>query len=419
MNPRLPLIEPGLLPVFRLYLVIQWIILSLTIWAAAGSHKPLPDLLSVYGWWEATFLLGYIAWGRLQRWLGRAYLPIALGIATLLPIYAQAASVAWKLNMGLRGQAAAVDSSLLYLWLLLPLLLISAQYRMWLLFVFTGGTTFLTIALNGYLADVGGPSVTHTVQEAGGRFVVFSLVGVIVVRLSAAQRAYRAQLAQQQAQLAQYALTMEQLAVTRERNRLARDLHDTLAHTLSAVSVQLQALDVLWERDPPAAREVLRQTTALTRSGLNEARGALHALRANPLGELGLALALERLADQAAQRAGLRLAFAAPPVIRGLRADVEQQFYRIAEEALNNVVRHANAQQVMVTLAQAGATWTLIIADDGQGFDLSKATRPGHFGLTGIHERAALIGATLTAESRPGAGTTVRVEYSGSGVAPS
>jgi signal transduction histidine kinase len=106
----------------------------------------------------------------------------------------------------------------------------------------------------------------------------------------------------------------------------------------------------LWDTDAAAARKALQQTRELTRNGLDEARRALHELRARPVEEL--ALALQRLAERAAHRAGLRLTFSAPPYVVGIRPEVEQHLYRVAEEALNNVVRHANARQLTVVFTR-------------------------------------------------------------------
>jgi signal transduction histidine kinase len=297
----------------------------------------------------------------------------------------------------------------------LPLLLISAQYGVRVLLLFTGGTSLLEITLASFLVSAGGPPVTRAVQDGGSRFLFYTVAGLAIVALARAQRRFRQEQAQQQAerqaQLARYASALEQLAISRERNRIAREMHDTLAHTLSAVSVQLKALEVLWDSDPGEARSVLRATDDLTRSGLDEARRALHALRASPIEEMGLALALQSAAEEAKARAGFALSFSAPPQVSGLRPEVEQHLYRIGEEALNNIARHANARHVAVTLAQKDGATLLTILDDGCGFERGQAGRSGHFGLTGMRERASLINARLEVESRPQAGTSVRVAY--------
>jgi signal transduction histidine kinase len=260
------------------------------------------------------------------------------------------------------------------------------------------------LALAAWLQAAGGPALDPIAEEILVRVMLFSIVGYVVVRLSAAQREQRRALARKNADLAHYATTLEQLAISRERNRLARELHDTLAHTLSAMSVQLQALEVLLDGDLEAARATLRTLQDMTRQGVGEARRALGALRASPLEDLGLLEALRRLAESTAERAGLRLALDLPDSLDDLRPDLEQHLYRIAEEALANVVRHANAATLTVRLRQRGDGVTLLIADDGLGFDPATATADGHYGLRGIQERARLVGGALTIDSQPGQG---------------
>src|SRR5262249_35024929 len=103
--------------------------------------------------------------------------------------------------------------------------------------------------------------------------------------------------------------------------------------------------------------------------------------------------------------------FSAPPQIMGLRPEVEQHLYRIGEEAINNIARHANARNVKITLAQKDGATLLTVQDDGCGFDRGQAAQSGHFGLSGMRERALLIDARLEVEARPEAGTSVRVVY--------
>ena len=187
---------------------------------------------------------------------------------------------------------------------------------------------------------------------------------------------------------------------------MARELHDTLAHTLSAVAIQLEALDALWDGDPQAARKTLLLSRDLTRSGLVETRRALQALRANPLEDLGLGLALRHLAETTAARAGLQLSLDIPSKLGQLSPFAEQNIYRIAEEALNNTVRHANAHHLTVSLRQNSKQIMLLIADDGLGFD-AQPVQNEHFGLVGMRERAALCHALLQIESAPDKGTCI------------
>jgi len=403
-------IEPGILLVFRLFIGVQWLLLSLPLLASISRSNPLPDYMAIFGWVQCTFLWFYLSWNWLRRTWGAFYLPIALFVASVAPVVAQAAATALRLAKGLPSSAALVDPRLLYIWLLLPLLLLAMQYGYRALFCFSFGTSALSVLLAHQLDPEGGAIATTMTRQAIVRLLLFTLAGVTVVLLSQVQRKQRRELAQKNAQLAHYATTLEQLAVSRERNRLARDLHDTLAHTLSAVSVQLKALEVIWNTDPQAARQILKQTQDLTRTGLNEARCALQALRASPIEELGLVLALKELTEQVAERASLQVRLDLPPQLNSIRKEVEQQIYRIAEEALNNVVRHAYARILEVSLHREPTHLRLKIADDGVGFDLAKAPKSGHYGLIGMQERALLIDGQLEIHSLPQRGTTVQLD---------
>lgn len=162
------------------------------------------------------------------------------------------------------------------------------------------------------------------------------------------------------------------------------------------------------ETDPDGAKRRVTQMQNLTRDGLNEARRALGELRAKPIEEFGLATALRRLAQQAAERGGFQVQIGMPLEFEGIPSQTEQQLYRIAEEAFNNIVRHAQARRVELSLEQNGGRLTLTIQDDGLGFDPDQKP-DGRYGMTGMQERAKLIGGNLLFKSQPNAGTTVQL----------
>jgi signal transduction histidine kinase len=399
----IPDIEPGVLPVFRLFMGVSWVLVTLGICGA--NEQPVPDYFAFFSWGFTGALFLYLSWGWLRRQLGGRYLPIALTLATAFPIFAE---VAANVVLVRHGYPKNYDAARLIIWLILPLLLVCSQYGMRTMLVFTISTSLVPPILV-FFEGAGEAVVREYASQGVVRLLLFTIVGYVIVRLSKAQRQQRLELAEKNTQLAHYAATLEQLTISRERNRLARELHDTLAHTLSAINVQLNALDVLWDSSPDAAREKLKQTQELTRSGLNEARRALHALRASPIEELGLILSLQKAAQTAAERAGAELTITLPPQLNNLPPDVEQQLYRVAEEALNNVVRHARARHIGLVLAQNGATLTLTIRDDGSGFDASQTPLDGHYGIAGMKERAALVNGTLNVQSETGRGTIVQM----------
>lgn len=406
-------IEPGLLKVFRLYNTILWALLLLAACGALNDPAGLDPLASVL-LVQTTFLAGYLAWPRLRRWLGRFYLPLALALVSLAPSVGYALQVLERLADGVTGQAAVDDPGSLLLLLIVPLLLWSSQYGARAMVLFVSGVALLDLSFGLVFAAANGPPLKTFTEPVLIRSLVFGVVGYVVARLSAAQREQRLALAQKNAQLTHYASTLEQLSTSRERNRMARELHDTLAHTLSAMTIQLGALEVLLDSDPAAGRALLAGVREMSREGLHELRRALHDLRASPLEDLGFALALRQMTETAAERAGLRLVcdLADPPP--ALRPEIEQHLYRITDEAVTNVIRHANATTLTVTLRRKRGRLGLLITDDGVGFDPSALNggSPGAgtgYGLVGMRERALLCSAELRIDSAPQQGTTVQV----------
>lgn len=212
-------------------------------------------------------------------------------------------------------------------------------------------------------------------------------------------------------------------AVTRERLRLARDLHDTLAHSLMALLTQIRLVRKLRKRWSESELEAeLARTESVAASGLTEARAAITQMRHNSVRETGLGPALHELLARFRERTGLAAELQAEPAAAGLANGRAETVFRIAEEALHNVERHAQAQGLTLQLGSVSAKdggqadtglvqrMRLEIADDGVGFDPA-VPRPGHYGLRGIEEQAALIGARLELFSRPGQGARIVVEF--------
>jgi len=200
-----------------------------------------------------------------------------------------------------------------------------------------------------------------------------------------------------------------------ERNRLAREIHDTLAQGLSAIALQLETADALLDgitdepRQLSQVQRTIQQALSLTRSNLDEARRSVLDLRAAPLEGKTLAEALATLIKGVkAEDHQLHLRFSAIGGNLPLPVAVEAGLYRVAQEALTNLINHANADRAKVTLLCTTAAVTLTIADRGQGFD-PEAQQQDRYGLTGMNERVKLLGGTLTVESTPGAGTNVTV----------
>ena len=241
----------------------------------------------------------------------------------------------------------------------------------------------------------------------GFRTFALFVAGVLTTRLIATQRAQHRALTEANTKIGYYAATLDRLATTRERNRLARELHDTLAHTLSAVAVQLEAVDALWESSPERARAQLARSIAETRSGLAETRRVLEDLRASPLEDLGLVLAVRNLATTTASRAGFQVDLQIQGEFTNLSPAIEQSVYRIAQEAFANIDRHAHASHVIVRMSYFAPDLMLRIVDDGAVFDEARLTLQDRYGVRGMQERAEVIGGKLSVESEAGGGTVV------------
>ena len=202
----------------------------------------------------------------------------------------------------------------------------------------------------------------------------------------------------------------QQLAVMKERNRLARDLHDSVTQALYGVTLYSEAASrQLLSGDTELVADHLCEIRNTAQESLREMRLLIFELRLPMLKSEGLAAALQARLEAVEARVGLETDFR----MEGeghLSPDVEEGLYRIAQEALNNALRHAHARSVSVSLHLNNQTVALEVADDGIGFDPTAAREQGGFGLRGMEERAARLGGTLTVESRPGEGSKITVE---------
>jgi signal transduction histidine kinase len=173
--------------------------------------------------------------------------------------------------------------------------------------------------------------------------------------------------------------------------------------------VEVRTLRMLHARNPEKLDAELERAEELARQGLQEAREAVSQIRVNAVRDLGLGAALSGAVNRFAERTGLQVRFAADPLSASFADARAETMFRIAEEALRNIDRHAEASQVEVWLKDLpdGAV-ELVIADNGIGFDPA-APHPGHYGVLGIREQAQLIDAELELHSAPGEGATVRV----------
>jgi signal transduction histidine kinase len=197
-------------------------------------------------------------------------------------------------------------------------------------------------------------------------------------------------------------------AVTAERTRLARDLHDAVTQTLFSATLIADVLPDLWKGNRAEGKRRLEELRQLTRGALAEMRTLLVELRPNALVEIPLPALLRQLAEALIGRARVDIQFNSEGE-RRLPGEVQVALYRVAQEALNNVIRHSQATQAVVSL-RLGPTVHLTVSDNGVGFDPAAITAD-HLGLKIMSERAEAIGATLSVLSKPGGGTRVSVMW--------
>lgn len=199
------------------------------------------------------------------------------------------------------------------------------------------------------------------------------------------------------------------LAVLEERQRLARNLHDAINQSLFSASLIAEVLPRLWERDQAEARRSLEDLRKLTRGAMAEMRALLAELRPSTLIDMELGDLLHLLGNAFTGRTNIP----AKVNVAGqsmLPADVQVAIYRICQEVLNNVAKHAAASLVEIDLNQEGTSIELRIRDDGQGFDPGQ-TASGHYGLSMMQERAQRVGAQLSIKSQPGYGTEIVIRW--------
>jgi len=241
--------------------------------------------------------------------------------------------------------------------------------------------------------------------------LVFTLLAVHSERARLKVQGLASELTEANRQLREQAVRTEELAMSRERNRIAREIHDSIGHYLTSVNMQLEAARAAEQTNPEQARTAVAHAQSLTQEGLRDIRRSLGALRASPLENKSL---LDGIAELLAQSNTTEphTEFALVGTPRRLSPPAELSLYRAVQEGLTNVHKHARAQHCKVTLEFTKNARTLVsVADDGQAFGTTP-DRTG-FGLIGLRERANLLGGSLKMVSTPGRGFILTMEVPG------
>jgi signal transduction histidine kinase len=238
-------------------------------------------------------------------------------------------------------------------------------------------------------------------------------VGVIFVvvftRIAASEREARASLSEANRQLREHAAQVEELAVTKERNRLAREIHDSLGHYLTVVNVQIGAAQAMFSQDSKRALDHLSKAQTLTQEGLAEVRRSVAALRASPTESRPLAEAVGELVDQW-NATGLKTTLTVLGTLRQLTPQADLTLYRAAQEALTNVSKHASANRVDLILNYVNPESVLLaVQDNGVGGAGADELNTG-FGLLGVRERVQLLGGEVRIHTGRNDGFKLEVE---------
>jgi signal transduction histidine kinase len=247
----------------------------------------------------------------------------------------------------------------------------------------------------------------HAGVVAISQTAMFLILGLMLEMMLRNIRQQRNELSYMNSRLIRQATAQRQLTISQERNRMARELHDTLAHTLSGLTVQLETVKAYWDVDLSTANDMLEQSLSTARNGLNETRRSLQALRAGPLEDLGLILALKGLVDSATRQTNMKSQLEFPENLPVLDPEYDQCVFRISQEAITNITRHSKATLMTLKLNVDQDRIELEIKDNGVGFHYSSQETTGHFGIAGMKERAELIGGELKISSSPEEGTAI------------
>jgi signal transduction histidine kinase len=371
-------------------------------------NLPMNPLIPVYIFYIANGMVAFIFlvfthWDWIQKKLDSAFYPLLLLAISTAPIFINVL-ITPRFPQGPLSNAEGMALRQLPV-LFVALVLVAWEYELSHVILFSIATTALELGLI-YFSRIDSRNIYVFLFIAIVRTISFIAVGVFVSLLVARLREQRESLREANANLTHYASTLEQLTVSRERNRLARELHDTLAHSLTAISVSLETAKAYFDIDTNKTRELIDKSLESTHIGVDETRRALKALRSSSLEDMGLGLAIQRAAESAAARFHLNLTLDLKNPMASISPDVEQTIYRIAQESIENIINHSRAKNFSVHLESNGHI-TLTIQDDGIGFDMKSDASSGHFGLVGMHERAELAGGKLKIESEKGKGTQV------------
>jgi signal transduction histidine kinase len=360
---------------------------------------------------------------------------LTVGLAVLMAAWHAGFSRRFRLDRGPQWAPLAYVAGVYLLWLALVSTHLAFFFMLWILYPWTfrllplrvGVVAALVLTALATWRELAIPGLAAGERVANASYaVVAALAGILLaiwINRIISQSAERKELIDElTATRRELAVAERQAGMLEERQRLAREIHDTLAQGFTSIVLLLQAAEAAWASGSADARHHLEQARRTASENLAEARQLVWALQPEPLGDASLGEALARLTDRLASEQQVEAATRITGTPRPLPTPTEVALLRITQEALTNVRRHARAGRVTVTLSYMDDVAVLDVQDDGVGFDpraTGRAARPeeGGFGLAAIRQRVDRLGGSLVVESAPGVGTTLVVELPVDGAA--
>ncbi len=318
------------------------------------------------------------------------YFAIQIGLGTAILYLSRFAGTMWLIPLPLVAQSV----------ILLPTRWVAAVC----------GVILMVVALNvALIADWAAAAQTAISYLAAIAFVVvFTQITVREHNARVEVERLAAELREANRKLRAHAAQVEELAITKERNRLAREIHDTLGHYLTVVNVQLEAARAVMDSDHTRALDAINKAQRLTQEGLADVRRSVAALRSTASEQRPLTEAISALVDES-RTAGIQTELHVSGSARPLKPQAELTLYRAAQEGLTNVRKHAEASHAELTLDYSNRVAVrLVVTDDGHGVNGGSINEG--FGLLGLRERAQLLGGQVCIQSEPEQGFTLEVE---------
>lgn len=404
--------ELGLIKIFRGYCGFVLVyFLGFFVYTAYTQKVLYSSSLNLFYINLATFavLYGYLSWVWLEKKLSFYYFPIAIIISTIVPVFST--TYLWPFDLWDSMVEVVFRSWYLFPILVVPFTLVAWQYGYRIAFVYGILTSIYDLPFIVIRIDEFSIEIVHLLGVPILRTIALSTVGIIVGLLMDTQRRQRRELLQANIQLSHYAETIQELAVSRERNRLARELHDTLAHTLSSQILTLEALRYSPPSDQLELNETLEQMVGNARQGLSETRRALKDLRVKQLEELGLEQSLILLAQDAASKTHAETDLDIHEGIPVLPSEIEHCIYRTAQEGIENIIRHSSATKIGMSLQKKNKEIIFQLTDNGGGFESDAINQDDKHGLKGMKERAHELNGKLQITSRKKHGTKILLQF--------